>query len=61
MPWSDRGRVVHSLVLNQQFSICACDGRLRVKEWLMERLSEHWAAAAGMRQSKLLIEGLLGT
>jgi hypothetical protein len=36
-------------------SISPCVDRLKVKKWLMKRHSEHWAATAGMRQSKLLI------
>lgn len=29
---------------------------LKVKEWLMERHSEHWVATRGMRQSEIFIE-----
>jgi hypothetical protein len=35
--------------------ILPCIGRLKVKEWLKEGHSKHWAAAPGMRQSKLFI------
>jgi hypothetical protein len=36
-------------------TISPCVGRLKVKEWLKERHSEHWAAAPGMKQSKHFI------
>jgi hypothetical protein len=36
-------------------SVSPCVGRLKVKEWLRERYSEHWAAAPGMRHSKFFI------
>jgi hypothetical protein len=36
-------------------SISPCVSRLKVKEWLQERHSEHWTAAPGMRRSKHFI------
>jgi hypothetical protein len=36
-------------------SVSPCVGRLKVKDWLKERHSEHWAATPGMRQSVLFI------
>jgi hypothetical protein len=36
-------------------STSPCFGRFKVKEWLQERHSKHWAAAPGTRQSKLFI------
>jgi hypothetical protein len=31
-------------------------GRPKIKEWLIKKHSEYWAAALGVRQSKLFIE-----
>jgi hypothetical protein len=41
--------------LNPVISVSMCVGRLKVKKWLKEKHSKHWATMPGMKQPKLLL------
>jgi hypothetical protein len=54
-----RERAVHSSALYQQSQSQHVLGRLKIKEWLGQKHSEHWATTLGTRLLKLFTEELL--